>query len=101
MCAPNDTDSIGLCGIILGEPITGDFDFTNRTAVIKTADSSWFEPERVYYINQLIGIFNMENINAVMINDGVLQPQRLKKLNEIAIQEMRILSEVDGRKFLK
>ena len=52
-------------------------------------------------INQLICISNMENVNAVMINDGVPQPQRLKKLNEIAIQQMRIFSEVDVRKFLK
>ena len=52
-------------------------------------------------VNQLICISNMENINAVMINDGIPQPQRLKKLNEIAIQQMRILSEVEGRKFLK
>ena len=52
-------------------------------------------------VNQLICISNMENINAVMINDGVPQPQRLKKLNEIAIQQMRILSEVEGRKLLK
>ena len=52
-------------------------------------------------INQLICISNMENINAVMINDGIPQPQRLKKLNEIAIQQMRILSEVEGRRFLK
>jgi len=52
-------------------------------------------------INQLICISNMENINAVMINDGIPQPQRLKKLNEIAIQQMRILFEVEGRKFLK
>ena len=52
-------------------------------------------------INQLICISNMENINAVMINDGVPQPQRLRKLNEIAIQQMRILSEVDGRKYLR
>ena len=52
-------------------------------------------------INQLICISNMENINAVMINDGIPQPQRLRKLNEIAIQQMRILSEVDGgRKLL-
>ena len=29
------------------------------------------------------------------------QPQRLKKLNEIAIQQMCILSEVEGRKYLK
>ena len=52
-------------------------------------------------VNQLICISNMENINAVMINDGIPLPQRLKKLNEIAIQQMRILSEVDGRKYLK
>ena len=52
-------------------------------------------------VNQLICISNMENINAVMINDGIPQPQRLKKLNEIAIQQMRILSEVEGRKLLK
>ena len=52
-------------------------------------------------INQLICISNMENINAVMINDGIPQPHRLKKLNEIAIQQMRILSEVAGRKHLK
>lgn len=52
-------------------------------------------------INQLICISNMENINAVMINDGIPQPQRLKKLNEIAIQQMRILSEVEGMKYLK
>ncbi len=52
-------------------------------------------------INQLICISNMENINAVMINDGIPQPQRLKKLNEIAIQQMRILSEVEARKYLR
>ena len=52
-------------------------------------------------INQLICISNMENINAVMINDGIPQPQRLKKLNEIFIQQMCTLSEVEGRKFLK
>ena len=52
-------------------------------------------------INQLICISNMENINAVMINDGIPQPQRLKKLNEIAIQQMRILSDVEERRYLK
>jgi hypothetical protein len=52
-------------------------------------------------INQLICISNMENINAVMINDGIPQPQRLKKLDEIFIQQMCTLAEVEGRKFLK
>ena len=52
-------------------------------------------------INQLICISNMENINAVMINDGIPQPQRLKRLNEFAIHQMRVLSETDNRKLLK
>jgi hypothetical protein len=43
----------------------------------------------------------MENINAVMINDGITQSQRLKKLNEIAIQQMRILSEAEGEEASK
>ena len=52
-------------------------------------------------INQLICISNMENINAVMINDGIPQPPRLKRLNEIAIHQMRVLSDVGGRQLLK
>ncbi len=52
-------------------------------------------------VNQLICLSNMENINAVLINDGIPQAQRLKRLNEIAIQQMRILNEVGGRKLLK
>ncbi len=52
-------------------------------------------------INQLICISNMENINAVMISDGIPQPQRLKRLNEIAIHQMRVLSETDNRNLLK
>jgi hypothetical protein len=52
-------------------------------------------------INQLICISNMENINAVMINDGIPQPQHLKRLNEIAIHQMRVLSETDNRNLLK
>ena len=43
----------------------------------------------------------MENLNAVMIQDGVPQPDRLKRLNEIAIHQMRILSSGGGRNLLK
>lgn len=48
-----------------------------------------------------MNISNMENINAVMINDGIPQPQRLKRLNEIAIHQMRVLSQVDNHNLLK
>ena len=52
-------------------------------------------------INELICLSNLENVNAVMINDGVPQPQRLKRLNEIAIQQMKVLAEAGGRNLLK
>ena len=52
-------------------------------------------------INELICLSNMENINAVMINDGIGQSQRLKRLNEIAIHQMQVLNEVGGRNLLK
>ncbi|MDD3062300.1 MAG: KilA-N domain-containing protein [Massilibacteroides sp.] len=52
-------------------------------------------------INELICLSNMENINAVLINEGISQSDRLLKLNQIAIQQMRVLHEVDNRKLLK
>jgi hypothetical protein len=44
---------------------------------------------------------NMENINAVSINDNVPQKDRLLRLNKIAIHQMTVLVEVERRKLLK
>ncbi len=52
-------------------------------------------------INQLICLSNMENINAVLINKGVAQKERLIELNQIAIRQMLILEDVESRKLLK
>jgi hypothetical protein len=52
-------------------------------------------------INELICLSNMENLNAVFINEGLPQRERLVKLNQSAIQQMRVLAEVEGRKILK
>ena len=52
-------------------------------------------------INELICLSNMENINAVLIQDGVPQSERVQKLNRIAISQMRVLNETGGRKLLK
>ena len=52
-------------------------------------------------INELICLSNMENINAVLINDGVPQGERLVKLNQIAIQQMQVLEGNEGRNLLK
>jgi hypothetical protein len=42
-------------------------------------------------INELICLSNMENINAMLINEGITQGERLVKLNQIAIQQMQVL----------
>ena len=52
-------------------------------------------------INQLICLSNMENLNAVFINEGLAQSERLEKLNKIAIQQMKVLENVDDRRLLK
>ena len=52
-------------------------------------------------INELICLSNMENLNAVFINDGMPQGERLVKLNQIAIQQMQVLEDVTGRKLLQ
>lgn len=52
-------------------------------------------------INELICLSNMENLNAVFINDGMPQSERLVKLNKIAIQQIKVLEGVVDRKLLK
>ena len=52
-------------------------------------------------INELICLSNMENINAVLINDGMPQGERLIKLNQIAIQQMQVLEGNSNRELLK
>lgn len=52
-------------------------------------------------INELICLSNLENLNAVFINESIPQNERLIKLNQIAIQQIKILQEVENRKFLK
>jgi len=42
-------------------------------------------------IEQLIVLSNLESINAVLINQGLPQPVRLKQLNQVAITQMKSL----------
>ena len=53
-------------------------------------------------INELICLSNMENLNAVFIEQGMPQSERLIKLNQIAIHQMSVLeSNNNDRKLLK
>ncbi len=40
---------------------------------------------------KLVCLVNLENLNAVMINEGLEQAERLTRLNQIAIEQMKIL----------
>ncbi len=53
-------------------------------------------------INELICLSNMENLNALFIEQGMPQSERLIKLNQIAIHQMSVLESNDAdRKLLK
>ncbi len=51
-------------------------------------------------INELICLSNLETHNALFINEKITQSERLKKLNQIAILQMKVLQEVENRKLL-
>ena len=44
---------------------------------------------------------NLTTLNAVFINKGMLQHDRLIELNKIAIQQMKVLEGVEERRMLK
>ncbi len=44
-------------------------------------------------VAQLVCLSNLENLNALFINDRLSQVERLVKLNQIAIQQMKLLTE--------
>ena len=43
-------------------------------------------------MSQLVCLSNLENLNALLIREGMPQSMRLAKLNQIAIQQMRLLT---------
>jgi hypothetical protein len=50
---------------------------------------------------QLVCLSNMENLNALFIKEGLSQAERLQKLNQIAISQMRLLTENQAVKALE
>ena len=52
-------------------------------------------------VAQLVCLSNLENLNALFINEGLSQSERLKKLNRIAIQQMRLLTDNKSTKRLE
>ena len=52
-------------------------------------------------MNQLICLSNLENINAIFIQENFSQSERLQKLNKIAIHQMNVLENMEEKHFLK
>ncbi len=52
-------------------------------------------------VNELICLSNLESMNALFIEDGIKQSERLIKLNKIAIRQMKVLSDNSGMSVLK
>lgn len=46
-------------------------------------------------ISQLVCLSNLESLNAVLINEGMSQKERLIRLNRIAISQMRVLTQAN------
>ena len=44
-------------------------------------------------VSQLVCLANLENLNAHFIQEGLNQPERLQRLNQTAIQQMKLLVE--------
>ena len=44
-------------------------------------------------VSQLVCLSNLENLNALFIQEKAPQAERLRKLNQIAIQQMRLLTD--------
>lgn len=51
-------------------------------------------------VSQLVCLVNLENLNAIFIDEEVSQSERLIKFNQIAIQQMKILVENHSVKIL-
>ncbi len=52
-------------------------------------------------IRQLLVLCNIENLNAIMINDNIPQSLRIEKLNKVAIQQLKILEKDNNLEQLK
>jgi len=49
-------------------------------------------------VAQLVCLVNLENLNALFIKENIDQEDRLIKLNQIAIEQMKLLSEDTTKK---
>ena len=76
-----------------------DFKGVEFDPLLREAGTNAFtmSPSRWIELTNAIGIVAL---NAVFINDGLPQSERLIKLNKIAIQQMKVLENIEDKKML-
>lgn len=47
-------------------------------------------------LNQLLVLANMESYNAILIEQGTPQPERLKLLNQLAITQLKTMDKINA-----
>jgi len=52
-------------------------------------------------VSQLVCLSNLENLNALFIQENAPQAERLRKLNRIAIHQMKLLTDAPSFKRLE
>lgn len=52
-------------------------------------------------VTQLVCLANLENLNAIWIEEGLSQADRLQRLNQVAIQQMKLLTQDIPKRRLK
>ena len=84
-----------MCGRVLDESIIG------RSRESGLVEINCVNIRDFSTASQLVCLSNMESLNAVFISDGFPQAERLTRLNKIAIEQMRILTDDGGIKRFK
>ena len=99
------TSELDIRGTVVRVVKIGNEDYICLTDMLKAKDGEFFITDWLRNRNTLEFIGIWERVYNPSFNYGEFATIRnqagLKKLNEIAIQQMRILSEVEGRKYLK
>jgi len=101
------TNSIAVKGTVVAGLSQNQQDFISLTDIAryKAAErtdyliSNWLRNRDS--IEQLVVLTNLESLNSVLIRQGLTAPERLRKLNEIAITQLRTLLTVGNVKRLK
>jgi hypothetical protein len=53
------------------------------------------------HVNELICLSNLENINAMLIQEGIPQNERLIKINQLAIKQLTLLQSIESKKLFR